>query len=235
MARTTRNAKAFHGTRAGAGGIAAHRIKSVGANGGGLGRVQSLEGAGVDGSSQECRRGASDVHIPYERGGRNPLSANVMMDGTSAALPKRGRESDSPNSRRMEMRLSAAIMTLALAASSASASQLDLQPGDTAGPAQYRDFNAKGSLLESNGPIRRRRAYRDPDRYDYGRRYQPEYWAMLGGGTFDPTDQPGHGLYLNGGMGTTLAKQIDLGVQISWYHHSTAGEQLVREYDLPDG
>src|SRR5256885_14265654 len=129
-----------------------------------------------------------------------------MMDGTSAALLKRGRESDSPNSRRMEMRLSAAIMTLALAASSASASRLDLQPGDTAGPAQYRDFNAKGSLLESNGPIRRRRPNRDRERYDYGRRYQPEYWAMLGGGTFDPTAQPGNGLYVNGGVGATMAE-----------------------------
>jgi len=135
----------------------------------------------------------------------------------------------------MEMRLSAAIMTLALAASSASASQLDLQPGDTASPTQYRDFNANSTLSESNGPIRRRRPYRDRDRYDYGRAYEPEYWAMLGGGTFDPTDQPGNGLYLNGGVGATMAQQIDLGVQLSWYHHGTNGETFVRESTLPDG
>jgi opacity protein-like surface antigen len=58
---------------------------------------------------------------------------------------------------------------------------------------------------------------------------------MLGAGNFDPTNQPGSGLYLNGGIGTVLAEQIDLGVQLSWYHRSTGGDVFVREYDLPDG
>ena len=136
------------------------------------------------------------------------------------------------------MRIFLGILTLVVAfmmASLASASQLDFRPGDLAAPATYKDFNAGKSTYESsNGPIRHRRPYRGRD-YDYNYRSQPEYWAMLGGGTFDPSDQPGSGLYLNGGVGATMSKQIDLGVQVSWYHHSTAGEQFVREYDLPDG
>ena len=58
---------------------------------------------------------------------------------------------------------------------------------------------------------------------------------MLGAGTFDPSNQPGNGLYVNGGLGSVLAEQLDLGVQISWYRRSTGGDQFVREGNLPDG
>lgn len=133
------------------------------------------------------------------------------------------------------MRLFVAILALSFAAGVASASELDYQPGLIGAPAQYKDFDSHQTLLENSaGPIRHRRPYRGRD-YDYGYRSQPEYWAMLGAGAFDPTDQPGSGLYVNGGVGATMNKQIDLGVQVSWYHHSTNGEELVREYDLPDG
>ena len=135
------------------------------------------------------------------------------------------------------MRLFIAMLAVSVTAGVASASQLDFQPSLIGAPTQYNDFNSSRSAsLESNdGPIRHRRPYRDRDRYDYGYRSQPEYWAMLGGGTFDPSDQPGNGLYLNGGMGATMGKQLDLGVQVSWYHHATDGEQFIREYDLPTG
>ena len=136
------------------------------------------------------------------------------------------------------MRLFVATLALALAAGTASASQLDLQPGEfTAGATQYRDFGAGKTLMENNGPIRHRRPWRDRDRdYDYGyRRRDPQYFATLGAGTFDPVNQPGNGLYVNGSLGSVLADQIDLGVQISWYHRSTGGEEFVREGDLPDG
>src|SRR6185295_18644068 len=138
------------------------------------------------------------------------------------------------------MRLFVAVLALGLTAgaATASASQLDIQPGDIAGTAQHQDFNANTSTFESsNGPIRHRRPYRGRRERDYNDSYrtQPEYWAMLGGGTFDPSDQPGNGLYLNGGLGATMGHQIDLGVQVSWYHHATDGETFIREYDLPDG
>jgi len=134
------------------------------------------------------------------------------------------------------MRIVIAVLAIAFVAGSAAASQLDFQPAPmNPGVAQVSDFNANKTLLENNGPIRHRRPWRDRERYDYGYRYQPQYWAMLGAGTFDPTDQPGNGLYVNGGVGGVLAQQIDLGVQISWYHHGTDGEQFVREGDLPDG
>jgi hypothetical protein len=132
--------------------------------------------------------------------------------------------------------LATTTLALALMAGSAGASQLDFQPGSiNPAPTTYQDFNAPQTLLESENPIRHRRPWRDRDREDYGYRRTPEYWAMIGGGTFDPSNQPGNGLFLNGGIGSILADQIDLGVQVSWYHHSTNGEEFIREYDLPDG
>jgi opacity protein-like surface antigen len=134
------------------------------------------------------------------------------------------------------MRLFVAILALSFTAGVASASQLDYQPGLIGEPTQYKDFDSHPTLLENSaGPIRHRRPYRTREREDYGYRSQPEYWAMLGAGAFDPTDQPGHGLYVNGGFGATMEKQVDLGVQVSWYHHSTNGEEFVREGNLPDG
>src|SRR5882762_6986696 len=136
------------------------------------------------------------------------------------------------------MRTILCVLTLVAAflfASLASASQLDFLPGDLASAPTSKIFDGNRADFESsNGPIRHRRPYRGRD-HDYNYSSQPEYWAMLGGGAFDPTGQPGNGLYLNGGLGATMNKQIDLGVQISWYHHSTNGEEFVREYDLPDG
>ena len=64
---------------------------------------------------------------------------------------------------------------------------------------------------------------------------QPEYWASLGGGAFDPSDQPGSGLYLNGAFGSTLAERLDLGLQLSWYHRSVGGSQVVYTYQDPGG
>jgi len=130
------------------------------------------------------------------------------------------------------------MLALSVSAGVASASQLDFQPGLIGGPAQVQDFNTHQTLMESSNPVRHRRPWRTRERYrddNYGYRHTPEYWAMLGGGTFDPFDQPGNGLFLNGGVGATMGRQIDLGVQVSWYHHDTSGEAFVREYDLPSG
>ena len=78
-------------------------------------------------------------------------------------------------------------------------------------------------------PIRHRR----PGYYGGG--YKPEYWATLGGGAFDPSDQQGSGLYLNGAFGSTLAERLDLGIQLSWYHRSVGGSQVVETYQDPAG
>ncbi len=135
------------------------------------------------------------------------------------------------------MRRFVAVVALALAASSASASQLDFTPSLVgSGASQLNNSTHDNMLFSSSGPIRHRRPrdrWRDP--YDYGYRTQPQYFAMLGAGSFDPSNQPGHGIYVNGGVGSVLAEQIDLGVQVSWYHRATGGDQFVREGNLPDG
>jgi len=134
------------------------------------------------------------------------------------------------------MRLFATMLALTLTASTASASQLDFQPGPlNAGAAQYQSQAANITLMfESNGPIRRR-PWGGRGRYENYRSSEPMYWASLGAGTFDPSNQPGHGLYVTGGVGPVLADQIDLGLQISVYHRSTGGEQFVRNGTLPGG
>lgn len=78
-------------------------------------------------------------------------------------------------------------------------------------------------------PIRHRRA----GGYGYG--YRPEYFATIGVGTFGPTNQPGSGLYLDGAVGSTFAQQLDLGLQMSWYHRSSGGSEFVRQYTDPAG
>src|SRR5436190_21394668 len=138
------------------------------------------------------------------------------------------------------MRSFIAMVVLALAAGTASASQLDFTPsllGSDPTPTQLQSsMDSKATFESSNGPIRHRRPRdRYRDREDYGYRSQPEYFAMLGAGTFDPSNQPGNGLYVNAGLGSVLAEQLDLGVQISWYHRATGGDQFVREGNLPDG
>ncbi len=125
--------------------------------------------------------------------------------------------------------LAAALLAITLVAPpaavrTASASLLDQNPP----PTLLRIDNAADLGSGLFGPIRHRRPY-----YGYGE--PPEYFASIGVGSFDPSDQPGSGLYLNTAVGSTLAKQIDLGLQVSWYHRSTSGSQVVRTYQDPAG
>jgi opacity protein-like surface antigen len=83
------------------------------------------------------------------------------------------------------------------------------------------------ALERADRPIRHRRPGRGFSR--------PEYFATIGGGAFDPSDQPGSGLYLNGAFGSVLADRLDLGLQLSWYHRSTGGSEFVQEYQDPAG
>ena len=101
----------------------------------------------------------------------------------------------------------------------AAAGPLDPAPGEPA----WRAVN----LGLERGPIRRRRPGRG-----YGR---PEYFASIGVGRFEPSEQPGNGLYVSGAFGSVVAQQIDLGGQISWYHRSVGGSQFVYEYRDPAG
>jgi hypothetical protein len=90
---------------------------------------------------------------------------------------------------------------------------------------------ASGSFASSSErPIRRRR----PERYrSYD--YEPHYFASLGLGTFDPSNQPGSGFYFSGTVGTEVYDPIDLGFGLNWYHRSTGGSQVVSTYTDPAG
>jgi outer membrane protein with beta-barrel domain len=135
--------------------------------------------------------------------------------------------------------LAFAAATLSLAPCVARASSLDIDhatpnfrtafvPPSAAGGAELRD----GSMLRLEHPIRRRRPGPQYDGYGY---HHPEYYASLGIGAFDPNDQPGSGLYVNGSMGSVFADQVDLGLQLSWYHRSRGGEEFVSEFTDPAG
>lgn len=81
---------------------------------------------------------------------------------------------------------------------------------------------------ESGHPIRRRapRTYYE-DRKD---EYTPRGFMTLGGGVFDPQDQPGGGFYGVLGLGSEIAPPLDLGIQFSWYHRGSSGDQVIFRY-----
>lgn len=83
----------------------------------------------------------------------------------------------------------------------------------------------------SERPIRRSGPYDRYRRYAY----EPHYFASLGLGVFDPSDQPGSGFYFNGTVGTEVYDPIDLGLGISWYHRSTGGSEVISTYTDPAG
>ena len=85
----------------------------------------------------------------------------------------------------------------------------------------------------SGRPIRRRapRSYYE-DRKD---QYTPRAFMTLGGGVFEPETQPGGGFYGSFGVGSEIAPALDLGVQVSWFHRDSDGEQVVYTYEGPGG
>ncbi len=91
--------------------------------------------------------------------------------------------------------------------------------------------NTFGSTAER--PIRRRRPYYERDR-GY-QRQSPYGFLNVGGGIFDPSDQPGTGFYGVVAVGSEVADPLDLGVQLSWYHRGSRGEEVVFTYTDPAG
>ncbi|MGH7680717.1 MAG: outer membrane protein [Candidatus Eiseniibacteriota bacterium] len=74
------------------------------------------------------------------------------------------------------------------------------------------------------------------------RRYAPSYHRQapygffnIGGGLFDPVHQPGDGFYGVVSGGSEVGKALDVGVQLSWYHRGTHGEEFGSSYVGPGG
>ena len=129
----------------------------------------------------------------------------------------------------------AALLTAVLLASPAKASVLDYQGlafTEGAGSTSSSLFASDAGLRSSN-PVRRRAPrYRDDG---YGYRYRPRTFATLGLGGYEPTDQPGSGLFVVGSVGTELSSPIDLGFSASLYHRSTGGSQFITTFEDPAG
>jgi opacity protein-like surface antigen len=87
----------------------------------------------------------------------------------------------------------------------------------------------------SDRPLRRHGRWRDYGDYDYDRHNTPYGFLNIGGGMFDPQDQPGNGFYGNLAVGTEAVAPLDLGVQLSWYHRGSKGEEFVQTYTDPAG
>lgn len=126
----------------------------------------------------------------------------------------------------------AALFSVALAASPAKASVLDYQGASFtsgAGAARATFLASDAELRSHNGPLRRR----SPRYEGYGPR--PRTFATLGLGGYEPSDQPGNGLYVIGSVGTELQSPIDLGLSAALYHRSTGGSQFVTTFEDPAG
>lgn len=126
----------------------------------------------------------------------------------------------------------AALLLALLAGSPAKASVLDYQGASFtggAGAARATFLASDAGWRSHNGPLRRR-----SPRYDgYGPRQRT--FATLGLGGYDPSDQPGNGLFVVGSVGTELASPIDLGVSAALYHRSTGGSQFITTFQDPAG
>lgn len=129
----------------------------------------------------------------------------------------------------------AALFAAALAASPAKASVLDYQGlsfQSGTGPASSALFASNAELRNNANPVRHRRPrYRD-DGYGYR---SPRTFATLGLGGYEPSDQPGSGLFVVGSVGTELNSPIDLGFSASLYHRSTGGSQFITTFEDPAG
>ena len=80
---------------------------------------------------------------------------------------------------------------------------------------------------ESGRPLKRRAPYQG--------RQAPYGFLNLGGGVFDPSNQPGNGFYGVMAVGTEVSSVLDLGVQFSWYHRSQDGGGFNSTYVDPGG
>jgi len=124
----------------------------------------------------------------------------------------------------------------AFAAASARASALDIRhDSDRDAPivaTTYVRNTPDYDLGYSHRPIRHRSPRYGYESYD---RARPRSFATLGVGAFDPTDQPGSGLFVNGSIGTEVQSSIDLGLSLAVYHRSTGGSQFITTFTDPAG
>jgi|GEM_PF-2157655 len=144
--------------------------------------------------------------------------------------------------------VTAAVFAGALASApwTASASPLDYQglafQSQSAGPSVLAGgeigngdavptFASTSAASSLERPIYRRR-YRDRDRYRdrYYDNDQPRYFGSIGAGSFDPDDQPGNGLWLNGELGSEVGDALDLGVRVNLYHRASDNSEVVSTY-----
>lgn len=86
-----------------------------------------------------------------------------------------------------------------------------------------------GSFGSSAGRPLKRRA---PNDYQ---RQAPYGFLNLGGGVFDPTNQPGDGFYGVISAGTEVGPALDLGLSLAWYHRGSHGERYTTTAIGPGG
>ncbi|HEV8129387.1 MAG TPA: hypothetical protein VGQ14_07000, partial [Candidatus Eisenbacteria bacterium] len=92
------------------------------------------------------------------------------------------------------------------------------------------------TYMRESYPVRHRPRYHDRDRdYDDRDRYEPHYYAALGGGNFDPDNQPGNGFWGNAEIGSEAGQALDLGVRVNWYHRASDRSEVISEFTDPAG
>jgi hypothetical protein len=95
----------------------------------------------------------------------------------------------------------------------------------------YVRNDVQASRYASSRPVR----HYPPPHYEPYNPGPPRSFATLGGGLFEPSNQPGNGMFLTGTLGTEVAPAVDLGVALEWYHRSTNGGSYNSSYTDPAG
>jgi outer membrane protein W len=96
-------------------------------------------------------------------------------------------------------------------------------------------YSVPYTYMRERYPVRHRPRYHDNDRYDDRNSYEPHYYAALGGGNFDPNNQPGNGFWGNAEIGSEAGQALDLGVRVNWYHRASDRSEVISEFTDPAG
>ncbi|HET9951832.1 MAG TPA: hypothetical protein VFS09_08570 [Candidatus Eisenbacteria bacterium] len=117
------------------------------------------------------------------------------------------------------------------ASGAAQASALDIRHDSYASTpiaaTTYVRNDLRSSYASSRRPVRHRIERYEPS--------TPKSFLTLGGGLFEPSNQPGNGMFLSGTLGTEVAPPLDLGFAFQWYHRSTGGSSYITTSTDPAG
>ena len=114
----------------------------------------------------------------------------------------------------------------------AGASSLDIRHESYDSPPIVATSYVRSEFHSNYSASKRPIIHHHPPGYEPG---PPRSFLTLGGGLFEPSNQPGNGMFLSGTLGTEVAPTLDLGFALQWYNRSQSGSSFVTTSTDPAG